>query len=116
MKVTMESKISGESNTLDLPITQDQIDRWIAGELIQDVMPELSASDREFLISGSTDKEWDDAFPGDDGEDFDQLEEFASQSTVTTVENSLKNRYKIYVDCMIAIKKPHKNFNEWLGV
>jgi|TARA_R110000803_G_scaffold84914_3_gene151189 hypothetical protein len=101
MKVTMESKISGESNTLDLPITQDQIDRWIAGELIQDVMPELSASDREFLISGSTDKEWDDAFPED---------------TVTTVENSLKNRYEIYVDCMIAIKKPHKNFNEWLGV
>ena len=101
MKVTMESKISGESSTLDLPITQDQIDRWIAGELIQDVMPELSASDREFLISGSTDKEWDDAFPED---------------TVTTVENSLKNRYEIYVDCMIAIKKPHKNFNEWLGV
>ena len=101
MKVTMESKISGESNTLDLPITQDQIDRWIAGELIQNVMPELSASDREFLISGSTDKEWDDAFPED---------------TVTTVENSLKNRYEIYVDCMIAIKKPHKNFNEWLGV
>ena len=101
MKVTMESKISGESNTLDLPITQDQIDRWIAGELIQDVMPELSASDREFLISGSTDKEWDDAFPED---------------TVTTVENSLKNRYEIYVDCMIAIKKPHKTFNEWLGV
>ena len=101
MKVTMESKISGESNTLDLPITQDQIDRWIAGELIQDVMPELSASDREFLISGSTDKEWDDAFPED---------------TATTVENSLKNRYEIYVDCMIAIKKPHKNFNEWLGV
>ena len=60
MKVTVESKISGKFHTRDLPITKDQIDRWSAGELIQDVMPELSASDREFLISGSTDKEWKD--------------------------------------------------------
>ena len=60
MKVTVKSKISGKFHTRDLPITLDQIDRWNAGELIQDVMPELSASDREFLISGSTDKEWKD--------------------------------------------------------
>tara|TARA_R100000781_G_scaffold41192_1_gene28412 strand:- start:144 stop:377 length:234 start_codon:yes stop_codon:yes gene_type:complete len=65
MKVTVESKISGKFHTRDLPITKDQIDRWSAGELIQDVMPELSASDREFLISGSTDKEWDDTFQDD---------------------------------------------------
>ena len=65
MKVTVKSKISGKFHTRDLPITLDQIDRWNAGELIQDVMPELSASDREFLISGSTDKEWKDTFQDD---------------------------------------------------
>ena len=65
MKVTVKSKISGKFHTRDLPITLDQLDRWNAGELIQDVMPELSASDREFLISGSTDKEWDDTFQKD---------------------------------------------------
>lgn len=70
MKVTVKSKISGKFHTRDLPITKDQIDRWNAGELIQDVMPELSASDREFLISGSTDKEWKDTFQDDVDLDF----------------------------------------------
>jgi hypothetical protein len=32
------------------------------------------------------------------------------------VHSYLKYRYEIYVECMIAIKKPHKTFNEWLGV
>jgi len=31
-------------------------------------MPELSASDREFLISGSTDKEWNDNFKEAEGD------------------------------------------------
>ena len=70
MKVTVKSKISGKFHTRDLPITKDQIDRWNAGELIQDVMPELSASDREFLFSGSTDKEWKDTFQDDVDLDF----------------------------------------------
>jgi hypothetical protein len=65
MEITKQSTITGKFHTRDLPITKDQLDRWNAGELIQDVMPELSASDREFLISGSTNKEWDDTFQDD---------------------------------------------------
>lgn len=30
---------------------------------IQDVFPNMSASDREFMISGTTDEEWDSIFP-----------------------------------------------------
>ena len=70
MEITKQSKISGKFHTRDLPITKDQLDRWLAGELIQDVMPELSDSDREFLISGSTDKEWKDTFQDDVDLDF----------------------------------------------
>ena len=65
MEITKQSTITGKFHTRDLPITKEQFDRWNAGELIQDVMPELSASDREFLISGSTNKEWDDTFQDD---------------------------------------------------
>ena len=68
MEITKQSTITGKFHTRDLPITKDQLDRWNAGELIQDVMPELSASDRGFLISGSTDKEWNDNFKEAEGD------------------------------------------------
>ena len=44
---------------MDLPITQEQIDYWKSSRtVIQDVFPNLSASEREFLISGYTDEDW----------------------------------------------------------
>jgi uncharacterized protein (DUF779 family) len=51
---------SGEVNTLELPITSEQYEWWQNGGLIQDVMPGLTASQREFLITGTTDQEWSD--------------------------------------------------------
>jgi len=59
MQVTRKSMLSGESNTMDLDVTEDQIRRWRGGELIQNVMPKLSAEQREFLISGTMPDEWD---------------------------------------------------------
>ena len=50
---------------MDLPCTQEQIDAWVGGELIQNAIPQLDAAQREFLISGSTSEEWDEVF-GDD--------------------------------------------------
>tara|TARA_R100001126_G_C4844936_1_gene158907 strand:- start:360 stop:554 length:195 start_codon:yes stop_codon:yes gene_type:complete len=51
--------MTGEKNTMLLPVTNEQIDRWQNGELIQNVFPHLSPSEREFLISGVTPEEWD---------------------------------------------------------
>ena len=59
MQVTRKSMISGESNTMDLPVTELMLRRWRGGELIQNVMPHLSAEQREFLISGCMPQEWD---------------------------------------------------------
>lgn len=58
MIVHKTSPLSGKVQTRDLPITERHIERWWAGELIQDVMPHLSAADREWLISGITPEEW----------------------------------------------------------
>lgn len=69
MKVTMTSLLSGKTRTRDIPITQGQLDSWKAGEVIQDVMPNLSSADREFLMTGITASEWDEAFPKADYDD-----------------------------------------------
>lgn len=52
MEITRTNIFSGETNALEVPITQEQFDRWQSGELIQNVMPELDIELREFLISG----------------------------------------------------------------
>jgi len=44
---------------MDLDITEVQLVAWRQGALIQDVMPHLSADEREFLITGITPAEWD---------------------------------------------------------
>ena len=58
MMVTRKSMMSGEVRTLNLDVTNQQLQRWRAGELIQNVMPKLTPSEREFIITGVTDEEW----------------------------------------------------------
>lgn len=57
MNITRQHPFTGRITTKDLPITQDELNRWEAGEMVQNVWPNLSADDREFIISGITD--WD---------------------------------------------------------
>lgn len=47
-------------------ITRAQYDAWQAGQHIQHAMPQLRASEREFLLTGATPEEWDAEFGGDD--------------------------------------------------
>ena len=70
MKVTKISSLSGKENTMDLPITQEQIQEWESGELVQHVFPELSPEEREFLMTGITDEEWDRAFNLEEDSEF----------------------------------------------
>tara|TARA_R110001632_G_scaffold73781_8_gene169534 strand:- start:3055 stop:3216 length:162 start_codon:yes stop_codon:yes gene_type:complete len=45
---------------MKLDITPYEYNAWKAwGYLIQDVMPQLSSEEREFLISGATQDDWD---------------------------------------------------------
>ena len=59
MRVIKTSIITGNTASMDLDITEVQLVAWRQGALIQDVMPHLSADEREFLISGITPAEWD---------------------------------------------------------
>jgi len=62
MKLTRVSDISGETNTMDLPITMEQLERWEKGELVQNVFHDLSDNEREFIKTGITAKEWETMF------------------------------------------------------
>jgi len=60
MRVFRESfTLPGVTVYKDLPITQEEVDRWEGGELIQDVWPNLSPADREFIVTGMDDEDWD---------------------------------------------------------
>lgn len=72
LRVTRKSTFTGQVHTIDLPISAAEWDRYLAGPraLIQDVLPALSNPEREFLLSGTTQTEWDAAFAsGEDEED-----------------------------------------------
>ena len=58
MIIHRRSLISGKTNTMDLPITEKQIETWQNGGLIQDVFPELTLDEREFIKTGITSDEW----------------------------------------------------------
>ena len=55
------TNIFGKRSTMLLPTSQHSVLSWLHGDtVIQDALPELSASQCEFLLTGLTDDEWDD--------------------------------------------------------
>lgn len=54
-----------------LSLDADKVKRWENGELIQNVFPELSISEREALITGTCDKCWDEMWEDTAVEDGD---------------------------------------------
>lgn len=66
MLITRISQISKTHNTMELDITYEQLDRvnnrHLSKELIQNIVPNLSKEEREFLITGITPKEWNELF------------------------------------------------------
>lgn len=49
----------GKAVEKEIDVTEEQLERWRSGELIQNAMPHLSPTDREFLMTGTTDEDWD---------------------------------------------------------
>jgi hypothetical protein len=62
------SMISGKVHSMELPgVTEEAYRRWLCSPtLIQDAFPHLSADQREFMMTGITPEEWNEAFGDDD--------------------------------------------------
>src|SRR3954463_2302140 len=79
MEITRTSIATGITRTRDIPVTQEQLERWQKGSLIQAVMPELSVEDREFAQSGMTLVEWEETGMEDDPTDPMKIIELADR-------------------------------------
>ena len=66
MRILRTSRLSGNTSAMNIDITQAQLDAWVDGSLIQDVMPNISADEREFIMTGITPDEWDAEFGEDE--------------------------------------------------
>ena len=66
MLVTNISQLSGKEHTMELNITEEQLERFYNrrenGEYVQTIFPHLSVGEREFLLSGITPDEWSKMF------------------------------------------------------
>lgn len=67
MKVTRRSPLTGIETTLELPVTQEQLDEMsLPGSqrrLVQEIFPHLTSAEREFIKTGYTQEDWDRIFP-----------------------------------------------------
>ncbi len=62
MKIKRKSPFTGKINEMEIDVTQAQLDVWESGILIQNVMSNLSADEREFIMTGITPAEWASTF------------------------------------------------------
>ena len=69
MQVTRVSQISGEAHTVEIPrLHKEELAVWeampaVRRPYIQEFFSYLTASEREFLMTGITQEEWDEMMP-----------------------------------------------------
>ena len=70
MLIYRVSTLTGAKNTMELNIDAKVYDRWARGEgpVIQEAFPHLTPSEREFLMTGITPKEWTNLFGAENSE------------------------------------------------
>lgn len=66
MLITRTSPVSGKTATMEIDVTQSQLDSWESGQIIQNAMPNLTPDEREFILTGITSEEWDSMFGEED--------------------------------------------------
>jgi len=62
MTITKTSPLTGNINTMDMDVSEEQIAAWQGGVLIQRAMPNLTPDEREFLMTGYTPEDWKEIF------------------------------------------------------
>ena len=63
MEITRTSMFTNITRTIDLPITEEQIERYMDGAMVQVAFPNLTPDQREFIRTGVTKEEWDKFIP-----------------------------------------------------
>jgi len=69
MIIERRSHVSGIVRSMDLPIQPEQLEAWRMGQHAQKAFPNLTPAQREFIMTGCTEAEWDSMFAGHIEED-----------------------------------------------
>ena len=69
MQTVRTSPVSGITRSLEIPCTEEQMAAYKNGALIQVAFPNLTADQREFILTGITKDEWDELFKETDEPD-----------------------------------------------
>jgi hypothetical protein len=85
MLIKKQSVLTQQWHTMDLPVTQEKLDTWKYGGLIQEVFPELTPAQRQFLLSGVTEAEWEKAFGDEKNIDPEDLRKIAMTMGKTVI-------------------------------
>ena len=66
MLVEKYSSLANKVLSMDLDVTQEQLDLFAQKDrpFVQDIFPNLSAGEREFLMTGVTPTQWEELFGG----------------------------------------------------
>lgn len=66
MKITRVSQLTGKTETMELNVTPEQMERFDKriqnGEYVQTIFPDLKKEEREFILTGITPTEWNQLF------------------------------------------------------
>jgi hypothetical protein len=66
------TSVSGKVHEMEIPITFDELCNWAKGWMvIQQAFPNLTTAQREFLLSGMTQEEWDEICSDDNDDESD---------------------------------------------
>lgn len=79
MIVVNKSTYTGKIHSMQMNVSETDLRWWCEGvprPKIQEAFPQLSPAEREFLMTGITDEEWDQLFPPEDEEGDDDAPAF----------------------------------------
>ncbi len=107
MKITMKSIGNSKETTMDLPITADQLAQWEGGQgLMQNIFPNLTAYQRDWLKYGYTQEEWEVMYGKEDG-DAEPPQLMNKLDAITTLEyafahnKEFKQKWRYFIEISI---------------
>lgn len=69
MKIARPNPLTGATVYMEIDVDPETLKAWENGDgLIQDLMPQLTADEREFIITGITSDSWSKLLGSDDSE------------------------------------------------
>jgi hypothetical protein len=112
MKITKKNLVTNKENTLELDVTASQYHDWEMGMHAQNAFPNLTADEREFIISGMLPGEFDKLFSAEEKDEDEFFEIHKAKFKVTVGKDEF--------DIEIVTNMPglgldvEEAFNSWL--